>query len=115
MNKKVKKFLKNIKNIDMVECLRCKEPIPKGFWISVFNDKQGNLCEVCGDYFYLQGNRALKEAEAELEAKGVPVLTTKEKYGIWTIYLGNVEDTEWVDKLAEKYKQKYPELSFTFF
>jgi CRISPR/Cas system-associated protein Cas10 (large subunit of type III CRISPR-Cas system) len=114
MNKKIKKFLKDIKNIEMVECLRCKDPIPKGFWISVFNDKQGNLCDVCADYFYLLGTRATEEASDELEAKGIAILQTKEKYGIWTIYLGIVDDAAWVDELEKKYKQKYPELSFCF-
>ena len=124
-NQETMRFLKDLGRA--VNCLRCDKYIQRQYWIAEWMRQKGSLCGPCQKFFNKQGNKAMEEAEAEIENLGVfQVLQTKEKFGEWRIYCTVTDMKEyekldlkkdpfnWLRALEEKYTELYPGFTFYF-
>jgi len=114
MKKRVRKLLDNLGKEDVIECPRCGE-VHQRTWISRWKGKNVSFCEKCNEWFHVLGYAALREAEEEILGQGIQINQTKEKFGVFMIYVGSNTTEEgrvWLADLLEKYAAKYPDLAF---
>jgi len=120
MKRQLRKFFKDLGKENITECGICKKPFEAtSSWMHQYKGKQVDLCPGCKKWYYTTGYQALKEAEAEINVDGrFKVLQVKEKFGIFMIYTswapGQYMNSDWLNRLAQKYKEKYKGFTFSF-
>lgn len=124
--KKGKGSLKQIANklaseeelgINRDKCIICEQrPIQSAYWMYVWKGKNGYACDSCGVEFHNIGYYLLDKAAEYLEASGIPVFQTKEKFGRMLIYTNGVSSKQEVivQALQEFYQKRYPEFTWDF-
>lgn len=96
------------------KCLMCEVQPPHSLgWTYVWKGQGGYMCEECGKRFYEIGNYLNEAASKAMQAHGIHVSDTKDKFGGWRIYWnGTDEDEKFVRELQRVYETMFPEFSW---
>lgn len=95
------------------KCIICKVRPRSSAWLYKWNGLYGNACEYCGKMFHEVGGYLGSSARRYFESKGIVVLDSKEKFGIWNISLCYTKKQEKVIKERLKlYNEMFPEFTF---
>jgi len=97
--------------VKKTKCIMCEGETDQRYWVSVWKGKQGTLCDRCCSSFYAIGYYLLEKAREEVEAYGITVLQTKEKFGRMVMYSGarTEQEGKFLRELQYRYEKMYPE------